>query len=907
MAQPQKPGTAAADTPDREDTTAPAQSLTFVQTLTQAQEAGVDRDALSRLFWLLNAHPRLLGHQRCLQNLLSLMSTPEFRDGVHDWADPWIGDIPPWITAATWATELVGKATAEMAEFTRQPRDQNHQILMRHGINRHPLAGALWIRHHSDSDPSQPTATLSAPGRKFRLLQWHFFCSQAEARHSHSTLEQYLQYDRPGEWPAWPRPAAAVGLALRQLSYSPWDPLLADLPYETRLDDFVNELVDRREQLLLKHTGGEARQRLVALVSYFDDFKRYFEGLPAKRRREGGGGSGGGRKGIPGFVHFTASPHVLFEPPEPDTGDEDVPTRNVTRAYVHSDGLTPQNVEELEGLGIAPSEDLQPIMDLFPLEDRPGGIHDLWEIRKATEAAAQRDYWDKTQLTPFEVATLLDTVDTPEQEQAEPAAVVPDQAARLVLRSMLVLGCTQEEARTIRTMQSTELSARASNEDGLATRVILMDSQSGQCVGFVVRAIGPRYTSEPPESFSQCANAATRRLTLPDLTGLGAALLHHQRRAGGGLCGPVFHETPEQLEAQTKRLLGAANLRLDSQSRARLTTTKVSRKLPSLLSRAGVDEVGIALICCERRFQSQARLHYTQHRTEDLIGAYAKAIRRMYAETGRTLAPSVRMERTEDSAVVGARLVVRPEELGRFVRALRSELEQSPAYARSATHRYHQILVLYTLLMQGLMTGIRPSSRPERLMAEAFAYDRPNNDAHLIVSLVEKDDQYQARARPVAIPCRLQRQFANVAAHAQATWRWHPTDLTFPSDKYAAKTLVDWADDRTAPRAQPVNGQWMTRQLTRFGLPAAANFTRAYLRTWLLKDGCVEQVVDAFLGHAEAGQSPTSMHGTLDFAHHLCEIGARLERMAASLGLEPVRSRLSQHRAGHFATPSSEH
>jgi hypothetical protein len=135
MAQPQKPGTAAADTPDREDTMAPAQSLTFVQTLTRAQEAGVDRDAFSRLFWLLNAHPRLLGHQRCLQNLLSLMSTPEFRDGVHDWADPWTGDIPAWITAAKWAKELVGKATAEMAEFTRQPRDQNHQILMRHGIN----------------------------------------------------------------------------------------------------------------------------------------------------------------------------------------------------------------------------------------------------------------------------------------------------------------------------------------------------------------------------------------------------------------------------------------------------------------------------------------------------------------------------------------------------------------------------------------------------------------------------------------------------------------------------------------------------------------------------------------------------------------------------------------------------
>jgi hypothetical protein len=898
MAQPQKPGTAAADTPDREDTTAPAQSLTFVQTLTQAQEAGVDRDALSRLFWLLNAHPRLLGHQRCLQNLLSLMSTPEFRDGVHDWADPWIGDIPPWITAATWATELVGKATAEMAEFTRQPRDQNHQILMRHGINRHPLAGALWIRHHSDSDPSQPTATLSAPGRKFRLLQWHFFCSQAEARHSHSTLEQYLQYDRPGEWPAWPRPAAAVGLALRQLSYSPWDPLLADLPYETRLDDFVNELVDRREQLLLKHTGGEARQRLVALVSYFDDFKRYFEGLPAKRRREGGGGSGGGRKGIPGFVHFTASPHVLFELPEPDAGDEDVPTRNVTRAYIHSDGLTPQKVEELEGLGIAPSEDLQPLMDLFPLEDRPGGMHSLWTMRRATEAAAQRDYWDKTQLTPLEVAVLLDTIDGTQPAHAKPSVNEEDRAARLTLKSMLVFGCTPEDARTIRTMPLQELDAQALRGERLATRVLLVDDESGLCVGFALPAIRPRYTSDPPGNFVHSANAAARHLRLPDLTGLGADLLHHQLEAGGSVGGPVFEETPEQLEAAVKRLLLAANQRLDSRSRARLTTTKVSRKLPALLHRAAVDEVSVALICGDHRYEGEARLHYTQRRTKHLTAVYVKAIRRMLVEAGRPTTAVARTDRPEECTTVGARLVVRSGDLRRFIRGLRNELEQQPALTRSARHRYHQALLLYTLVMQGLLTAVRPSNEPDRLTAEMQALGGPDKGAHLIVSIVEKDDQYEARARPVTLPHRLQRQLAYLADHTQSMWSWQPADLSIPTSTTAIQMFQDWSDDRPLPRAQVVGAQWMTRQLALFGLPAAANFTRAYVRTWLLGDGCSEQVVDAFLGHAGMGQSPTSMHGTLDFDHHLREIGSRLDRMADELGLQPTSSRLSAREVG---------
>jgi hypothetical protein len=40
------------------------------------------------------------------------------------------------------------------------------------------------------------------------------------------------------------------------------------------------------------------------------------------------------------------------------------------------------------------------------------------------------------------------------------------------------------------------------------------------------------------------------------------------------------------------------------------------------------------------------------------------------------------------------------------------------------------------------------------------------------------------------------------------------------------------------------------------------------------------------------------MHGTLDFAHHLREIGVRLDRMADELGLEPTSSRLSTQHVG---------
>lgn len=881
----------------RLDTVAPAESPAFNAVLAVAAQSGVDQDALTRLFWLMNAHPRLLGHQRCLQNLASLLSTAEFTDGVYEWANSWSDDIPAWAHAARWASRLDQRASSELDAFVRGPRNVSHHVMMRHGINRHPCAGALWIRHHSDPEPALPTASLAAPGRMFRLLEWHLFCSQAEARHRRSTLEQYLNYDLAPEWPAWPRPAAAVGLALRQFSYGDWDTLLEELPYQTQLDAFADELVGRRDRLLAEFGEGEARHRVVALISYFEDFKRIFDGESTKSGRDGGGGKGGARRGIPGFIHFTNSPMVFFEPPEPESGDEDVPGRNATRVHIHNDKLTPQAITDLELQGIAPSEDLRPIMDLFPIEDRPGGIHSLWTMRQATEAAAHKNYWDKSQLTPHEVATLLDAINLHPADRLTPYDEAKDEAARLTLACMLVFGCGFEEARTTRSLSSTELSARVVTGDSLATRVVLVDEETGVCTGFAVPAIGPRYTSRLPDSFFQNANAAQPFITLPDLTGLGSALLRHQRRTSNLSEGPVFCEAAVELEGEVERLLASTNRGLDAVTRPRLTTTKVSRKLPSMLSRAGVDEVGVAILCGDRRYEGQARLHYTQHQSDDLAKAYTKAIRRLFAEAGHPIAPSGPPVPLSAGVVVGARLIVTTANLRAFIGGLRTELAEAPSLTRSARHRYHQAFMLYALVMQGLLMSVRPSNQPERLLADLLAHGRLLGREDFVAALVEKDDQYESRARAVAVPNRLRRQFGHLIDHAEATWRWRPVDLAIPSTTLAQSLFLDWADDQTRPQAHVVDVQWLTRQLAQFGLPAPANFTRAYVRTWLIRDGCAEQVVDAFLGHAAVGQSPIAMHGTFDFAHHRVEICTRLERMADELGLEPVRSRLADPEA----------
>jgi hypothetical protein len=892
-----KRNTAGAEPISANDTVAPARSAEFQQLLHLAAQHGIDQAALCRLLWLLNAHPRLMGHQRCLENLGSLLSTTDFVDPLDRWASEWIEDIPAWQSICNWARQLDHHSGDGLEEFFRQPRTGRHHLLMRHGINRHPGAGAIWIRHHDDPIAASATATLKATSRAFRLLQWHLFCSQAEARYDSSSLDQFMHYDQPGEWPAWPRPAAAIGLALRDFSYHRWDTLMLNLPQDTELDAFAAALVDDKDALLEPYDSDEARQRVTALISYFQSILAMLEGRLEERRRGGGGGRGGSRRGIPGFIHFTMSPQVFFDPPEPDSEDEDIPSRNFTRVHFHTDEISPAVNAELEGQDIAPGEDLHPVMDLFPADSRPGGICSLWAARQAIESAAQDHFWDKSQLTPVELAALLDAIDLLPCSPAGVGSPGRKSEPCLLLRTMLLLGCPLEEARTIRVMTVASFAEAVRAGQPASTRLLLVSADGNACVGFAIPAISPRYRAPPKAALVANSHAAHAYLTLPDSTHLGSSLLAHKRSHSTDVEGAVFQEPALAMEAAAKLLLHAVNHKLDPDSRPRVTLTKVQRKLPSLLGRYGLEEVGVALICGDRRYVSEARLHYTQHPAERLAQAYSKAVRRLLAEGGHV----GELRSTQDlprcsiasSDMVGARLIVRHDDLYRLVAELREVIGTRPRQLRSAYHSYHRAFLLYTLLMQSLATGIRPSSDPDMIASQISQHSPLSNRYATIVSVVEKDSQYQSRARAVGIPKRLQDQLGHLRAHAREAWRWQPTDLVLPKGSAAQSMFLDWSDDDAVPRATVVRPQWIADQLHSQGMSAAANFHRGYLRSQLLSQGCPEEVINTFLGHAPKGQSLHNLHASFDVDHHVREITAHLERIANDLGLMPLPSLLA--------------
>ena len=92
---------------------------------------------------------------------------------------------------------------------------------------------------------------------------------------------------------------------------------------------------------------------------------------------------------------------------------------------------------------------------------------------------------------------------------------------------------------------------------------------------------------------------------------------------------------------------------------------------------------------------------------------------------------------------------------------------------------------------------------------------------------------------------------------------------------------------------KPVTAGWLADQLYQFsGFQIPANFHRAFLRTELLERDCPAEVVDAFLGHANAGENPLNALSTFDYEQYRNTISQYLQDIQRDIGLEPIPSQL---------------
>jgi hypothetical protein len=65
---------------------APAVARAHQALIQAATENGYSSDALRRLLWLINAHPRLVAHVQVFQHLRTLFSSEHCNDAALSWA-----------------------------------------------------------------------------------------------------------------------------------------------------------------------------------------------------------------------------------------------------------------------------------------------------------------------------------------------------------------------------------------------------------------------------------------------------------------------------------------------------------------------------------------------------------------------------------------------------------------------------------------------------------------------------------------------------------------------------------------------------------------------------------------------------------------------------------------------------
>lgn len=881
---------------------APANAPAHCALLDAISSAGLDREACRRLLWLINAHPTLVAHVRVFEHLLSHLESHLCDQNLLVWAGNWKQDIPQWRGLCRWivANRHILPHLDGLDEFDRQPRSTQDNPHLHKGVGRHGVVAALWNRHETvETYPPRDDGSQLAAERYFQL-QTHLFLSYADSRHRLSALEFYESYADPIERPIAPALTAGVGLAIREFSHQGYSWLFERFPsacptdeYPTALDNFnvaFPEIDDGTVDDVMRYLG--------AIKRYFLRFDRVLTGWrpPQHRRRHQGGG--GGRQRRPGFVHFSAASGVYFDSGRNKPDDTDFPFLPGVPVYIDLDGEENDDPNLNEQSGLAPEDTLEEVFSLYFPEELNGKLASARHQYLAMEMQAQHLPYSYLRLTPFELRRIVNCrvqafhghVYFPPNTRVQQAR--REAIAAMMLKLMLLLGQPSSVIRLMRFAWHTLPQVSQETLPAVDQVTLLLQAPAANdwdhatVAGFVMPAIIPDYKTELPDALDEVNRPLCDSFLLPDMLGAGAELLEFLRQEAR----PnerIFGIEPETARAEITRLIERCGV-------DRLTTDKLGATLPGILLDQTGDQSLVWMVTADQNHANEPRIHYTRHAVPVLQRAYCNAIKRL-ASMGRLKpkqwTPPLRTG-SETTASVGARFVILLAELRTLIAQLLNTLRlpMRDPFRHTQIRRYHDSYLLYTWLFQSLQTTVRATTRPNSLYQAGERHASINQ--RVLCGLSDKDGRYTTKARLVSLSPSLLSQFSHYRAHLDHLVQRLGMRRDFQSVDAADLPLLvisekkEWA---------PLSPRWIEAELaTRFA-PLPANFHRAFLRTELLERGCNAESVDAFLGHANLGESPFSRYSTFDYGMHLPLIEQSLDAIRQELGLVPVASRLVPH------------
>jgi len=870
-----------------------------------ASQNGLDVDALRRLLWLVNAHPQLVAHAQVFEHLSAHLRSELCAPEQIAWAGDWQQSIPAWIDLCDWMVVNRDALSAKegLEEFDRQAKHGHDNPHLQRGVTRHGVVACLWNRHESVETYPPSNDSSSAAVRYFQL-QTQIFLTYAESRYRLSTLAFYEDCQDPKELPIAPAPTTGAGLAIREFSHDLYDPLLEQFPFELNPGDYsialintqfvINDVFDSDEPQTA-HTSIDARRYLETIRRYFRRFRKVLMGWKPSQTRRRGGGGGGGHERRPGFIHFKEVPGVFLAAQDSAPDDADIPYQQVDRVWINQDEEADDDYTGTAS-GLAPQETLEALLNLYQPEALSGRLNALRYQRLAIEMQAQFLPYAYSKLTALEVRRVYQLLEEVIETYLQTSESISNfQLARrktiaaLILKVMLVHGQSLERARQLRFEWVLNAALSPEQLPMVETPTFLVAGAEGQWdnsrpAGICMPAIGPNYKTQLPDELDEVNRPLSDAILLPDLLGLGRQLhqfLQLEKRPNGR----VFGIDPIPAKSAINELLN--RIKDD-----RISPEKISGVLPSILMQRGADITQVWMVTADQTRADETRMHYTRHAVTNLQRAYGFAARRLARMVGSTpdawTAPE--QMQSEDVPSVGARFVIRLDELKSLVHGLVEQLREPrrTPFTTPGIRRYHDAYLLYTWLMQSLQTSIRAVTRPNTL----YQTWHEAGNVTTRCGLSDKDSRYCDKARLASLDSRLEAQFGHYKLHLESLVR--RLGLINPLKLTEAENLPLLVI--TAQKALiPLTPAWVESQLEERFTPLPANFHRAFLRTELLERRCNPETIDAFLGHADAGQSPYGRYATYDYGLHSPQVEKAIAKIHEELGLIPIPSRIVPH------------
>lgn len=862
-----------------------------------AKAEGQDSRSLKWLLILVNAHPKLTAHSRIFENLLVIVETPPILH--YQYQHPEVAaQIEKWKALCQWLVLRKSDLAKHqnLADFAyRSPADGSNHVqhpLNRNlrGFTRNSICSCLFNRHESVANYNQ-LPEIGTAAYQYLCLQAQMLVSYMHSRFGAGKIRVMLQHNGKDECPASPFNPYNACVAIRHFSHRRYSQLILNLKADLPLANFSSHIssVSIPNAVSQGLVDEQAKLYVLYLDKYFNTYAKQLLGQRKKRSRSSVASIklprfSGTRTG---FIHIGDG--IWLEQADEKEEDNDFSYSPIQSVYISS-SRDDQEGKLAEASGLAPDEAKTEAIKLFHPDEIGGAMMKAKYAEMAKMMAAQRFAWDFEVLTPSEIQKLWRSInmiitDAASLNEKWNYQTSTQFQCAIIIKVMLLLG------QDLETVRNTHFSSgRGTRKDGIYLR-----PPSNQAIGFwELPSVAPHYRTSLHIGTVKLGRHKGAYILLPDLTSISTDISTYLTRTGrsNDRIFSVEQKTAQHgVESIVNELKESWNLprrkgrkhQVDpsEQSVRRITQAKIRNALGVRLRHISRDAAVEWITSASSKHRGETRMHYTNLSDEKIITTYTSAVRSFMRDMGEPLKPTrINLPNTNTNSFHGARFVASMESVKRLVANISAQLNIRPVHAnRRSVIRYHNVYTFYVWLLQSMFTSYRAVNGPDELMNERWS----QFDAEF-AGLNDKENAKLAdKARLVLIPELLVDQLNKYDHHLSKIERkFGIASCNFARSKFA-KIHFFHLNDQGEP--EPVTCSWCEEMMAEFDVPLPGNFHRAFLRTELLSRGCDGQTVDAFLGHANSGESPFFRYSSMDYQIWSDQLKPMLSALANELGL----------------------